>query len=83
MGVSRDNTCGHRGDWWWCGVVQGKVEAKKIAYMKLVGGEQRQGGKRANKERYKATKKEAKLAVPTTKMVAFERWYEELCERMG
>ncbi|XP_070045919.1 uncharacterized protein [Nicotiana tomentosiformis] len=33
MGVSG----GHKGDWWWNEVVQGKVEAKKVAYLKLVG----------------------------------------------
>ncbi|XP_059289317.1 uncharacterized protein LOC132042819 [Lycium ferocissimum] len=36
LGVSRGRRGGHRGDWWWNGEVQGKVEAKKQAYAKLV-----------------------------------------------
>ncbi|XP_070040162.1 uncharacterized protein [Nicotiana tomentosiformis] len=35
----RVSTCvssGHKGDWWWNEVVQGKVKAKKTAYLKLV-----------------------------------------------
>ncbi|KAG5573068.1 hypothetical protein H5410_062834 [Solanum commersonii] len=36
LGVSRGNLGGHKGDWWWNGEVQGKVEAKKAAYAKLV-----------------------------------------------
>ncbi|KAG5597061.1 hypothetical protein H5410_038293 [Solanum commersonii] len=31
LGVSRGNFGGHKGDWWWNGEVQGKVEAKKAA----------------------------------------------------
>ncbi|XP_060200575.1 uncharacterized protein LOC132628828 [Lycium barbarum] len=33
--VSRGRRGGHRGDWWWNGEVQGKVEAKKQVYAKL------------------------------------------------
>lgn len=32
----RGKFCGHRGNWWWNADVQGKVEAKKVAYAKLV-----------------------------------------------
>ncbi|XP_070055234.1 uncharacterized protein [Nicotiana tomentosiformis] len=37
LGVSTGVSSGHKGDWWWNEVVQGKVEAKKVAYLKLVG----------------------------------------------
>ncbi|KAG5591784.1 hypothetical protein H5410_042298, partial [Solanum commersonii] len=36
LGVSRGNSGGHKGDWWWNGEVQGKVEAKKTAYSEWV-----------------------------------------------
>ncbi|XP_019267605.1 PREDICTED: uncharacterized protein LOC109244901 [Nicotiana attenuata] len=34
--VTKGSPGGHKGDWWWNGEVQGKVEAKKAAYLKLV-----------------------------------------------
>lgn len=36
LAVSKGNFGGHRGGWWWNGQAQGKVEAEKIAYIKLV-----------------------------------------------
>ncbi|XP_070013699.1 uncharacterized protein [Nicotiana sylvestris] len=33
FGVSSGVSGGHKGDWWWNEVVQGKVEAKKAAYL--------------------------------------------------
>ncbi|KAJ8531980.1 hypothetical protein K7X08_011903 [Anisodus acutangulus] len=36
LGVSRGSRGGHRGDWWWNDKVQEKVEAKKMAYAKLI-----------------------------------------------
>lgn len=36
LGVLRGNFGGYRGDWWWNGDIQGKVEVKKVAYAKLV-----------------------------------------------
>ncbi|KAG5568797.1 hypothetical protein H5410_064201 [Solanum commersonii] len=36
LGVSRGNLGGHKGDWWWNGEVQGKVEAKKATYTEWV-----------------------------------------------
>ncbi|XP_070040930.1 uncharacterized protein [Nicotiana tomentosiformis] len=58
FGVSTGVSGGHKRDWWWNEVVQGKVEAKKAAYLKLVGRideEERQ----ACMERYKTARKES------------------------
>ncbi|XP_070002468.1 uncharacterized protein [Nicotiana sylvestris] len=75
MGVSG----GHKGDWWWNEVVQGKVKAKRAAYLKLVGsiGEEEM---RACMERYKVARKGAKLAVMEAKTAAYGRMYEKLGE---
>lgn len=62
MRVSRGNFGGYRGDWWWNGEVKRKVEAKKVAYAKLVESKNEED-KRTNRERYKTAKKEVKLAV--------------------
>lgn len=77
LGVSKGNYGGHRGDWWSIGELQGKVEAKKVAYKKLVESNNEEE-KRTNRERYKTTKNEARVEVTTAKMTAFEHLYEEL-----
>ncbi|XP_070001919.1 uncharacterized protein [Nicotiana sylvestris] len=68
----------HKGDWWWNEVVQGKVEEKKEAYRTLLGSIA-EGERRARMERYKVSRKEAKLAV--TETATYSRMYEELGEK--
>ncbi|XP_070019433.1 uncharacterized protein [Nicotiana sylvestris] len=82
LGVATGISGGHKGDWWRNEMVQGKVEAKKAAHMKLVGsiGEE---GRRSCMERYKVARKEAKLAVMETKIAGYGRMYEELGEKGG
>ncbi|KAG5584315.1 hypothetical protein H5410_044749 [Solanum commersonii] len=53
---------GRKGDWWWNGEVQCKVEAKKAAYIKLAECVDEEE-KRKLKIVYKMTKTEAKLAA--------------------
>ncbi|XP_070055073.1 uncharacterized protein [Nicotiana tomentosiformis] len=77
LGVSTGVSGGHKEDWWWNEVVRGKMEAKKVAYLKLLGSIDEEE-RRACMERYKTPRNEAKLVVTEAKTAAYGCTYEEL-----
>ncbi|XP_070006041.1 uncharacterized protein [Nicotiana sylvestris] len=79
--ISLGRIGGHKRDWWWNAVIQGKVEANKAAYLQLVGSTSEEE-RRANSERYKVARKEAKMAV-MTKTATFPCLYEDLGNKGG
>ncbi|XP_070032094.1 uncharacterized protein [Nicotiana tomentosiformis] len=61
---------------------QSNVEAKKVAYLKLVESTDEEQ-RREDRERYKEARKEAKLAIMEAKTAAFGRLYQELGVKGG
>ncbi|XP_070040313.1 uncharacterized protein [Nicotiana tomentosiformis] len=82
LGVSAGVSGGHKGNWRWNEVVQGKVEEKEEAYLKLVGsiGDE---DRRASMERYKVSRKEVTLSVTEAKTTSYGRMYKELGKTWG
>ncbi|XP_070057406.1 uncharacterized protein [Nicotiana tomentosiformis] len=66
----------------WSATADCKVEAKKAAYLKLVGSTDEEERK-ACMERYKTARKEDKLAVTEAKTVSYGRMYEEMGKKAG
>ncbi|MDV3181150.1 MAG: hypothetical protein Q8830_02875, partial [Candidatus Phytoplasma australasiaticum] len=75
LGVSRGTFGGRQGDWWWSGEVQGKVKA----WLECRDEDE----KIRLKDIYKTTKTEAKMAVTSAMIIAFERLYVEFGEKGG
>ncbi|XP_070008572.1 uncharacterized protein [Nicotiana sylvestris] len=82
LGVTKCSSGGRKWDWWWSTEVQGKVEAKKVAYLHQLESVDKEE-KKTNSECYKIAKKEAKLAVIMAKTVAFEHCMKNLEENEG
>lgn len=74
LGILRESSNKHRGNLWWNGEVEDKVEDKKVAYLRFAESKNKEE-KQKNREKYKISKKEAKLLIMAAKNAAFESLY--------
>ncbi|GJX06085.1 hypothetical protein Tco_0194017 [Tanacetum coccineum] len=87
LGVSRESSkthSTHRESWWFGEEVQTKIAAKQARFRELfLCREGNQEDTAMAKERYKAAKREAKIAVAPAKDKAYEDLYKKLDSKEG
>ncbi|XP_020250311.1 uncharacterized protein LOC109827705 [Asparagus officinalis] len=82
LGIGKRCSRCKREAWWWNSGIQERVQAKQLAYVKLLDTKI-EGEQKTNKMPYKIAKEEAKKAVTEAKNKAFGDMYEELDTKEG